>query len=91
MSDLRLTLTPDQIGDVGQALLTLAHEVAVLADRLSVMERVFEAQGLPGPREIDEYLPDSVTAAELDARTQAMVNRIVGALAGIAPSNPPDE
>jgi len=91
MSDLRLTLTPDQIGDVGQALLTLAHEVAVLADRLAVMEQVLAAQGLPGPSDLDAYMPDEATAADLDARTQAMVNRIVGALAGIAPSNPPDE
>jgi hypothetical protein len=91
MTDQRLTLSPDQIGDLGHALLTLAQEVAVLADRLCVVERVLEAQGLPGPKEIDAYQPDEQTASDLDARTQALVNRVVGALAGIAPSNPHDE
>jgi hypothetical protein len=84
----RLMLGPDQIGDLGLALLTLAHEVHVLADRQRVLEAVLAQHGIDAAAEIERFTPDPAFAAAQGERAKAMVARIIAALAGQAPANP---
>jgi hypothetical protein len=84
----RMTLAPEQITDVGLALLTLAHEVHVLADRQRTLEAVLAKHGIDAAAEIEAFTPDPAFAAAQAGRAKAMVARLVGALAGVAPQNP---
>jgi hypothetical protein len=74
-------LGPDQIDDLGLALLTLTRELWVVMDRQAVLEKLLERHGI-GPAEIDAFQPDPTFAASLDRRRQALLDQILGALQG---------
>lgn len=86
----RLMMGPDQIGDLGLAILTLAHEVHVLADRQRVLEAVLAQHGIDAAAEIERFIPDAAFADAQSARAKAMVARLIAVLAGEAPKNPTD-
>ena len=90
MSGQRLTLGPDQIGDVGLALLTLTHEVWQVTARLRTLEAVLARHGIDAAAEIEDFEPDAGFAAGQTAAADALANRILSALAGVAPANPLD-
>jgi hypothetical protein len=89
-SDQRLSLGPDQINDVAMALLTLSHEMWTLNDRVRMLEAVLSEQGIDIHDAVNRYQPDPTLAAEQAAKANAFVARILGALAGQAPQNPPE-
>jgi hypothetical protein len=89
-SDQRLSLGPDQLSDVAMALLTLSHEVWTLNDRVRMLEAVLGDQGVDIHDAVNRYQPDQILAAEQAAKANAFVARILGALAGQAPQNPPE-
>ncbi len=80
----RRTLTEADVGQLGQALLSLTREVWVLSDRLAVTEAVLARHGLDLTAEINSFQPDAEMQAQLDARGARMVANVVNALAGIA-------
>lgn len=79
----RTTLTEDDIGQLGAAVLALTRELWVATDRLRILEAVLERRGIHVTAEIDAFQPDATLQAELDARGQELVGGIVNVLAGI--------
>jgi hypothetical protein len=77
--DLR-HLAPEDIDRVGRAVVTLALELAVVANRLMVLEDVLTNNGLDVENLIESHRPDADAQARLDAATQRIVSGLVSAL-----------
>lgn len=58
----------------------LSAEVAVLQERLAIMERLAAAHGLFGPGEVDAYTPDPGIAEAFAAARRAFTERVFGAM-----------
>ncbi|MCY3606090.1 MAG: hypothetical protein OXG59_02105 [Gammaproteobacteria bacterium] len=78
----RPTLTADDMPGVGQAVMTLTHELYVLIDRLAALEAVLERHGLNVGTEIETFKPDAEQQKQLNERGRALVARVTNALAG---------
>ena len=78
----RPTLTTDDLPGVGQALLTLTHELYILIDRIAALEAVLERHGLNVSQEIEAFKPDTRQQQQLNERGRALVARVSNALAG---------
>ncbi|MCY4157461.1 MAG: hypothetical protein OXF66_08560 [Gammaproteobacteria bacterium] len=78
----RLTLTADDMPGVGQALVTLTHELYVLIDRIAALEAVLKRHGLNVSEEIEAFKPDAEQQQKLNERGRALVARVTNALAG---------
>ena len=78
----RPTLTADDMPGVGQAVMTLTHELYVLIDRIAALEAVLERHGLDAGTEIEAFKPDSEQQDRLNERGRALVARVTNALAG---------
>jgi uncharacterized ferritin-like protein (DUF455 family) len=76
----RRILKPEQIDDLGQAVLALTREVWLVTDRMLVLERVLEARGLSVTAEIDAFIPDAEFAADLEARRNRLLEAVLTAL-----------
>ena len=78
----RPTLTADDMPGVGQAVITLTHELYVLIDRIAALEAVLERHGLNVSEEIEAYKPSEEQQERLNERGRALVARVTNALAG---------
>lgn len=78
----RPTLTADDMPGVGQAVMTLTHELYVLIDRIAALEAVLERHGLSVGEEIEAYKPTEEQQEQLNERGRALVARVTNALAG---------
>ncbi len=78
----RPTLTADDMPGVGQAVMTLTHELYVLIDRIAALEAVLERHGLNVSDEIEAYKPNEEQQERLNQRGRALVARVTNALAG---------
>ncbi|MCY4254584.1 MAG: hypothetical protein OXE51_00420 [Gammaproteobacteria bacterium] len=78
----RPTLTADDMPGVGQALVTLTHELYVLIDRIAALEAVLKRHGLNVGEEIEAFKPDTEQQQKLNERGRALVARVTNALAG---------
>lgn len=78
----RPTLTADDMPGVGQAVMTLTHELYVLIDRIAALEAVLERHGLNVGEEIEAYKPSKAQQQQLNERGRALVARVTNALAG---------
>ena len=78
----RPTLTADDLPGVGQALVTLTHELYVLIDRIAALEAVLKRHGLNVSEEIEAFKPDAEQQQKLNERGRALVGRVTNALAG---------
>lgn len=78
-------LHPDQIDDLGRAVLLLARELWVTKDRQRVLEAVLEERGIAVAEAIRDYRPDEALAAELKAERDRFTQSLIIALC------PPDE
>ena len=78
----RPTLTADDMPGVGQAVMTLTHELYVLIDRIAALEAVLERHGLNVSDEIEAYKPNEEQQKRLNQRGRALVARVTNALAG---------
>lgn len=63
-----------------QIATALSAEVAVLRERLEIVERLAAAHGMFGPAEVDGYSPDAPVAAGFAAKRKAFLERIFGAM-----------
>lgn len=74
-------LAPEQLDDLGRAVLTLAREVWVLRDRQRILEHVLAERGVDVADAIDRYQPGPELQKRLDAERAAFVKELLGALA----------
>lgn len=79
----RQILGADQLDDMGLALISLTREVAVLNDRVILMEHVLEKKGIDVAGELEQLEPDAALQKRLDEATQKIVSSIVNTLAGL--------
>jgi hypothetical protein len=73
-------LRPDQLDDLGHALLVIARELWVAKDRLRVLEAVLDAKGIDVSQAVARHQPDDALAAELAAERSRFVGAIMSAL-----------
>lgn len=78
----RETLSEADISGLGQALLTLTHELWVLTDRQAALEGVLNKHGIDASAEIEVYEFDEAEKKALDQRGRELVERVTQALAG---------
>lgn len=83
---LRSFLADGATDDLARGLIALMREFWVLADRQTVLETLLESHGVT-PDQIDAFQPDAAVAARLDARREAMIDRVMGAM-GAGPDDP---
>lgn len=75
-------LDPARIDNVARACITLAREVAVLTDRVMVLEAVLDGAGIAVSAAVEQHQPDPALQARIDARIAAMLAEVVAALRG---------
>lgn len=69
------------VADTSLSLVTsLSAEVVVLRERLEIVERLCEAQGLFGPNDIDAFKADAGVAAIFKQKRLAFIARVFGAM-----------
>lgn len=73
-------LKPDQLDDLGRAVLFLARELWVTRDRLAVIEAVLDARGLDVSAAVADFQPDPALASRLAAERKALVEGLVATL-----------
>jgi hypothetical protein len=71
---------PNQIDNIGEAVLALTREVWVLTDRVMVLEAVLEKHDIAVSEEVDRFQPDDAMTARLKAKRDALVATIERAL-----------
>ena len=73
---------PDNVDNVARALLTLTREVAVLNDRMMVLEEILGQHGIAVREAIDTYQPSEQFQARADAAMQLITHNVIAALQG---------
>ncbi len=71
-------LTPDQLDNLGLAVLSLAKELWVVKDRQLVAEALLKQNGLLA--DLDTFQPDADLAAKLSAERQRFMKDLMAAL-----------
>jgi hypothetical protein len=74
------TLFPEQIDDLGRAVLLLARELWVVKDRQRVLEAVLEERGIDIVAAIRDFQPSGTLAAELEAERNRFASALVQTL-----------
>ena len=83
MSQARSTgakLRPDNLDDLGRAVLILATEIAVLNDRQRVLEAVLAERGIDVADAVRDYQPSGAMADALKAEQARLAQLVVEAL-----------
>jgi hypothetical protein len=70
------------IDNLARAVLTLTREVAVLTDRVLVLETLLEAKGVVTSEAIDTYQPDDAFQQRANAAVAAISGAVIAALHG---------
>ncbi len=78
----RAILAETDLDGVGQAVLTLCHELWVVKDRMAALEAVLEKHGIDAGAEIEAYQPDENQQAELNKEGRILAERVMTALSG---------
>lgn len=73
-------LRPEQIDNLGRALLSLTREICVLTDRLAVIEAVLAEKGIDIAEAVDTHRPSSELQARIDTQTERIIGEILEAL-----------
>jgi len=71
-------LKPDQLDQLGLALITLAQEMWVIKDRQIVLEAILEEQGLA--HKVAAYQPDAALSAKLTRERERFIGQFTNAL-----------
>ena len=80
----RRIIRPDQVDNLGEALIALTEEVWVLTDRVMVQEALLEAKGVMTKDEIDRAEPSADLEKALAERRERLIERIERALRGVS-------
>ena len=78
----RPILEDADMNGLGQAIITLTKEIWVLTDRLHVMEAVMKENGVDIVDQVRTYQPDEALHAKLKAQNEALIDRVLSAIAG---------
>src|SRR5688572_15559569 len=78
-------LQPEQLDELGRAVLLLTRELWVAIDRQRVLEAVLEARGIPVKDAVRDHQPDAALTAELAAERQRITEALLATLC------PPEE
>lgn len=81
-TDPRQFLGIDEVDNVANAVLALARELWVVADRQMIVETILVRHGIDATAEIDAFEPDAALQATLDARRDRIVAAVSQALSG---------
>lgn len=80
-TDPRKFLSSDQVDNVADAVLALARELWVVADRQLVLEAILARHEIDAAA-IDAFEPDAALQAALDTRRDRIVGAVSRALSG---------
>lgn len=73
-------LAPDQLDELGKALLLLAGELWAVKDRQRVLEAALAERGVDVRALVRDWQPDGDLAAELAAERKRFVDRLLATL-----------
>lgn len=73
-------LLPEQIDNLGRAIISLTREICVLTDRMAVTEAVFAARGIDIANAVDTHQPDAALQARIDAQVKQIIGDILSTL-----------
>lgn len=71
-----------QVDNLARAVLSLTREVAVLTDRVMVLETLLERQGVVTSEAVDTFQPDAAFQQRVDAAVAAISGGVIAALQG---------
>lgn len=77
--DLR-ALIPEQIDNLGRAVITLTREICVLTDRLAVTEAVLAASGIDIAEAVETHQPDAALQGRIDTQVNRIITEILATL-----------
>lgn len=75
-------LKPEQIDNVGRALISLMREVAVLSDRVLVLEELLERGDTVTHEAVDSFVPDEAFTERSQAAMGVITNEVLTQLRG---------
>ncbi|KPP96302.1 hypothetical protein [Erythrobacter sp. HL-111] len=75
-------LGPEHVDNLARAVLALTREVAVLTDRVMVIETLLEREGVVSVEAIDTFAPDAAFQQRTDAAMTKITAGVVAALQG---------
>ena len=75
-------LRPDHIDNVARALITLSREVAVLVDRVLVLEELLGKAGVIAAEAVETYQPNDAFQQRVDQATGTILRNVLTALQG---------
>ena len=78
----RPILEDTDMNGLGQAIITLTKEIWVLTDRLHIMEAVMAENGVDIVEQVKTYQPDEAMQAKLKLENEALIDRVLSAIAG---------
>lgn len=73
-------LIPEQIDNLGRAVITLTREICVLTDRLAVTEAVLAARGIDIAEAVETHQPDTALQGRIDAQVNRIIAEILATL-----------
>ena len=73
-------LIPEQIDNLGRAVISLTREICVLTDRLAVTEAVLAARGMEIAEAVETYQPDAALQGRIDTQVNRIIAEILGTL-----------
>lgn len=79
-------LSPADLDQLGQALITLTKELWVLKDRQLILEAALADAGIVAEEVVDRYQPDEMLKEQLRAERQRLIDTIIDVLT--ADTNP---
>lgn len=72
----------EHVDNIARAVLTLTREVAVLTDRVLVIETLLEKEGVVTSEAVDTFQPDDTFQKRADAAVSAISAGVIAALQG---------
>ena len=75
-------LGPEHVDNLARAVLSLTREVAVLTDRVMVIETLLEREGVVTVEAIDTFEPDAAFQKRIDAAMATITAGVITALQG---------
>ncbi len=73
-------LLPEQIDNLGRAVIGLTREICLLTDRLAVTEAVLTARGVDIVEAVETHQPDAALQRRIDAQVSRIIGDMLGAL-----------
>ncbi|WP_394728657.1 hypothetical protein [Altererythrobacter sp. GH1-8] len=74
--------SPDQVDNIARAVLTLTRELAVLSDRVMVLEEILGQKGIDVREAVDTYQPTEEFQERADAAIKVITGNVIAALQG---------